>query len=157
MGSAMTIDEEVRLALQYSINYAEAAPYLNKAAKEHITGLCALVEKQHKLLADKAGARVDTSNVDGDWTRRLAKEFCPITKRPFFMAIEHPDLGWVATYGGPFDSFTIPEPDEDGSFRSERFDHDAGDWVEGGNPEPYELLSEREFNELWDKACRLKL
>lgn len=137
MGSAMTL-EQVRDRL--------------RAGGTKLDGMLADTIDAH--LADKAGARMGASNIDGDWTRRLAKQFCPITKRPFFMAIEHPDLGWVATYGGPFDSFTIPEPDEDGSFRSERFDHDAGDWVEGGNPEPYELLSELEFNELWDKACR---
>lgn len=87
--------------------------------------------------------------------KRLAPVRCPITRREYFMAIEHPERGWVATYGGPFDSFTIPEPDEDGSFRSERFDHDAGDWVEGGNPEPFELVAEHDFNEMFDAREKL--
>ncbi len=73
---------------------------------------------------------------------------CPITKRPYFMHIEHPDLGDVPTYGGPFDSYTIPEPDEDGNFRSEHYCHDRGDWVEGGNPEGLMLVTEREYNAL---------
>lgn len=63
---------------------------------------------------------------------------CPITGRKFFENIEHPKLGLVATYGGPFDSYTIPKlckPDDD--LRSERYDHDAGGWVEGGVPVGY--------------------
>jgi hypothetical protein len=60
---------------------------------------------------------------------------CPITGRPFFMNMEHDELGYVATYGGPFDSYTIPTLDDDGeSLRCERYDHDAGHWVEGGEP-----------------------
>ena len=59
---------------------------------------------------------------------------CPITGREFFMNIDHPDLGYVATYGGPFDSYTLPYVDEDGDLRCERYDHDRGDWIEGGEP-----------------------
>lgn len=65
---------------------------------------------------------------------------CPITQRPFFMWIQHPDLGWVPTYGGPYDSYTIPEADNlpesgkcewhDIEFTVRRFDHDCGYWVE---------------------------
>lgn len=61
-------------------------------------------------------------------------EFCPFTARGFFMALDHPELGRVPTYGGPFDSYTVPVPDDDGELRCERYDHDAGDWVEGGEP-----------------------
>jgi hypothetical protein len=68
---------------------------------------------------------------------------CPITGAPFFMTIEHPERGMVATYGGPFDSYTIPERDkEDGQLIRERFDHDAGAWVDG-----YEGLSLYVFDE----------
>lgn len=56
---------------------------------------------------------------------------CPITGLPFFMVITHPDLGDVPTYGGPYDSYTIPELDEDGDFLRERFDHDEGCWWDG--------------------------
>jgi Lar family restriction alleviation protein len=60
---------------------------------------------------------------------------CPITGRPFFMNMDHEELGCVPTYGGPFDSFTIPALSDDGSeLRSERYDHDAGHWIEGGEP-----------------------
>lgn len=53
---------------------------------------------------------------------------CPITGRKFFMWIEHPDGGMVPTYGGPFDSYTIPTRDGDEGFFCERYDHDYGGW-----------------------------
>ncbi|HML33833.1 hypothetical protein [Sporomusa sphaeroides] len=56
---------------------------------------------------------------------------CPITNEPLFMELEHPDLGWVPTYGGPYDSYTIPEIDDDGDFVRYRYDHDEGCWVDG--------------------------
>lgn len=61
---------------------------------------------------------------------------CPITLEPFFMWIEHPKDGWVPTYGGPFDSYTIPETQGtekmgyDNEYLRERFDHDEGTWSE---------------------------
>ncbi|KXS55026.1 MAG: hypothetical protein AWU57_622 [Marinobacter sp. T13-3] len=55
-------------------------------------------------------------------------EQCPITNLPFFMWIEHPKKGWTPTYGGPLDSYTIPEFDGD-SYTRERFDHDEGAWI----------------------------
>lgn len=63
---------------------------------------------------------------------------CPITGRPFFCNVEHPDLGLVATYGGPFDSYTIPAFDDlDNELRCERYDWDADHWIEGGEPVGY--------------------
>lgn len=56
---------------------------------------------------------------------------CPITGLRFFMVIQHPSLGWVATYGGPFDSYTTPTRDDDGGWSRERYDHDEGGWVDG--------------------------
>jgi len=64
---------------------------------------------------------------------------CPITLEPFFMWIEHPNYGYLPTYGGPFDSYTIPEPDgeivsklrKDIEYSSLHFDHDTGCWEEG--------------------------
>ena len=65
---------------------------------------------------------------------------CPITLRPFFLWMEHPDLGEVPTYGGPYDSYTIPEPVNlpgqgempyhDIEFEHHHYDHDSGCWVE---------------------------
>lgn len=62
---------------------------------------------------------------------------CPITHRDFFMVLEHPELGLLPTYGGPFDSYTIPEMEgaptdeihERGLF-VHRYDHDRGHWVD---------------------------
>lgn len=75
---------------------------------------------------------------------------CPFTKRPYFMHIDHPELGRVPTYGGPFDSYTIPTPDDDGerTLRVERYDHDAGDWIEGGEPLRLHVVTDQEFSRL---------
>lgn len=55
---------------------------------------------------------------------------CPFTGRPFFMWITHHETGVkVPTYGGPFDSYTLPVKGSDGSFECERYDHDRGDWL----------------------------
>ena len=61
---------------------------------------------------------------------------CPITHRDFFMVLEHPELGLIPTYGGPLDSYTMPEmegrPDDEFHERSlfvHRYDHDRGEWV----------------------------
>ncbi|WP_227472664.1 hypothetical protein [Delftia acidovorans] len=60
-------------------------------------------------------------------------DVCPITGRPFFMWIEHWQTGKpVPTYGGPYDSYTIPVKDSDGSFECERYDHDEGGWLTEG-------------------------
>lgn len=58
-------------------------------------------------------------------------DVCPVTGRKFFMWIEHETLGYVPTYGGPFDSYTIPTRDSSGEFSCERYDHDLGGWVGG--------------------------
>jgi hypothetical protein len=83
---------------------------------------------------------------------------CPVTMRPFFMWIEHPDLGMVPTYGGPFDSFTIPTPDNfpergakvewfDLEFSCARYDHDLGGWV--GYEDPgIRVITEQKLIEL---------
>lgn len=59
----------------------------------------------------------------------IAADRCPITGRPFWGNLSHPELGYVATYGGPFDTYTMPALEEDGELRCERYDHDAGAWV----------------------------
>ena len=59
---------------------------------------------------------------------RWCPDECRITGRKLFMWIEHPDGGMVPTYGGPFDSYTIPTRDGDEGFCCERYDHDYGGW-----------------------------
>ena len=57
-------------------------------------------------------------------------DVCPITGLAFFMWIEHHKTGqMVPTYGGPYDSYTIPVRDADGSYCRERYDHDRGGWL----------------------------
>lgn len=67
----------------------------------------------------------------GSINNQWKPDVCPITGRRFFMWIEHPELGYVPTYGGPYDSYTIPTRDSDGEFSCERYDHDVGGWVDG--------------------------
>lgn len=63
---------------------------------------------------------------------------CPITGRAFYDNMEHPDLGWIAMYGGPLDVYSIPRLDAtDNELRVERYDLDADGWVEGGEPLGY--------------------
>lgn len=61
-------------------------------------------------------------------------KWCPdvdaITGRAFFMWLEHPELGYVPTYGGPLDSHTLAEKDCDGEFFVHRYDHDFGGLVD---------------------------
>lgn len=64
-------------------------------------------------------------------------EKCPITRRDFFMVIEHPELGMVPTFGGPYDSYTIPhmggksdQQMHERELECHRFDHDRGHWVD---------------------------
>ncbi|HFG6729376.1 TPA: ead/Ea22-like family protein [Salmonella enterica subsp. enterica] len=67
------------------------------------------------------------ASVNSQWK----PDVCPVTGRKFFMWIEHETLGYVPTYGGPFDSYTIPTRDSSGEFSCERYDHDFGGWVGG--------------------------
>jgi hypothetical protein len=74
--------------------------------------------------------------VAGEAKEALAPLKCPITGRPFFMAIKHPEFGMVPTYGGPYDSYTIPhlggKPDQpwhERELRVYRYDHDLGGWL----------------------------
>lgn len=91
--------------------------------------------------------------------RNLHPEKCPITGRPFFMTLDHPELGSVPTYGGPYDSYTIPAPEgeptdpwHERDLRSERYDHDAGWWVEGGEPIPLRIVHEDVLFKLQEDA-----
>ncbi|ENZ78028.1 MULTISPECIES: hypothetical protein [Ralstonia] len=87
------------------------------------------------VLASEASPTRDFIHTQAKLAEFPAK--CPITGRDFFMVLEHPDFGLVPTYGGPFDSYMIPEmegkPDEEFHERSlfvHRYDHDRGEWVD---------------------------
>jgi len=72
-------------------------------------------------------AQRDALAAEKNWWK---PEHCPVTNRPFFLWIEHPSGGMVPTYGGPYDSYTIPTIDSDGEFCCDRYDHDEGTWVD---------------------------
>lgn len=94
------------------------------------------VEEYEKLVSEPANVLAlvealekaqQAANINNQWK----PDVCPITGRKFFMWIEHPELGYVPTYGGPLDSYTITTRDSDGEFSCERYDHDFGGWVDG--------------------------
>ncbi len=76
---------------------------------------------------------MSVTKLDAEALRTAIPKECPVTHLPYFTLIQsqYDESVWVPTFGGPFDSYTIPVQDEDGYFYRERFDHDAGCWVEG--------------------------
>ncbi|WP_228725761.1 ead/Ea22-like family protein [Klebsiella sp. RHBSTW-00465] len=86
-----------------------------------------VLKAQVEQLADALDKVQRAGIVNNQWK----PDVCPITGRRFFLWIEHPELGYVPTYGGPYDSYTIPTRDSDGEFSCERYDHDFGGWVDG--------------------------
>ncbi|WP_051230322.1 ASCH domain-containing protein [Epilithonimonas caeni] len=56
--------------------------------------------------------------------------FCPVTGLKHFASITNEDSVFVETYGGPFDSYTIPiqDPDDPKEFTRTRYCHDRGEW-----------------------------
>lgn len=86
------------------------------------------VVKFARMVAEVGCKRVDAEQMAEPVAWR--PDVCPITGLPFFMWIEHHETGqMVPTYGGPYDSYTIPVRHEDGSYCRERYDHDNGWWV----------------------------
>lgn len=81
---------------------------------------------------------------------------CPITGLPFFMLIEDEEGNTLPTYGGPYDSYTIPERDEDGSYSHRRYDHDLGGWIEGWEVIPIIVKNEDEWYKLENRIKDLE-
>ncbi len=111
-----------------------------------------LMYEAHKALSKLRAPVAGAARLD------LAPLKCPITGRPFFMAIDHPELGTVPTYGGPYDSYTIPYMDgEDGQPWHERellvrrYDHDLGGWRDD-EVIPLLVIHEDVLHELQDAA-----
>lgn len=90
----------------------------------------------------------------GSINNQWKPDVCPITGRRFFMWIEHPELGYVPTYGGPYDSYTIPTRDGDGEFSCERYDHDVGGWVDGECVGAY-LIDDDEQSRVYELEQRI--
>ncbi len=84
---------------------------------------------------------------------------CPVTGLPYFMHLEHPELGVIPTFGGPYDSYSIPHaegsPDEPWHQRelvSHRYCHDRGHWVDDEFI-PLRIIHEDVLSELQDSAA----
>lgn len=78
---------------------------------------------------------------------------CPFTGRPFWGNVEHPDHGDLATYGGPHDTYTLPErTDEDPSYTVLRCDHDLGVWVDGAEDIGMALVDDQLYTSEEDPA-----
>lgn len=63
-------------------------------------------------------------------------ERCPVTGRKYWGHVTHPERGSVPTYGGPFDTYMIPERvhaiGDDDEWSVERYDQDAAQWITEG-------------------------
>lgn len=105
-------------------------------------------------MSNKSDSQIFSDDIEKQWK----PERCPVTQREFFMWIEHPDLGWVPTYGGPFDSYTIPTADnlpEGGNIEwhhiemsYHQFDHDDGAWKDWAENCEIKLIAESKLIEL---------
>lgn len=87
---------------------------------------------------------------------------CPVTGRPYFMHLTHPELGQVPTYGGPYDSYTAPyaegdplDPWHERELTVHRYDHDRGHWVEDEGI-PLRIIHEEVLFKLEEDAARAK-
>ena len=105
-------------------------------------------------------AALASAPVAGEADEDLAPLECPITRRPLFMAIEHPELGMVPTYGGPFDSYTIPhmdgeahQPWHERELFVRHYDHDLGGWRDDESI-PLRVVHEDVLHELQDAASQ---
>lgn len=112
---------EVRVGIEAVAQHClkDDAAFIAEASPKAVLELIAALEAAEKRNAELEAVK--------NWWK---PERCPVTNRPFFLWIEHPSDGMVPTYGGPFDSYTIPTVDSDGEFCCERYDHDVGAWVD---------------------------
>lgn len=97
-----------------------------------------------------------TPHVAGLAHQGYVPDKCPITRRPFFTMLEHPDLGLVPTYGGPYDSYTIPymegqadQPFHERELAVHHYDHDRGSWVDDETI-PLRVIHDDVLNEYFD-------
>ncbi|WP_054074782.1 hypothetical protein [Comamonas testosteroni] len=83
---------------------------------------------------------------------------CPITGRPYFMHLHHPEHGLIPTFGGPYDSYSMPyaegeptDPWHERELSVHRYDHDRGHWVEDESI-PLRIIFEEALLELQEAA-----
>lgn len=150
--NAMTVEERASALLGSPSFYRNSVERSDLIAFGNV---CVAAEKRR---AHTAEGKLEAAEKELEIVRAAANmrqeplPQCPVTGRDFFMTIQGEDGKWYDTYGGPFDSYTIPKWNgEDQEFRSDRYDHDADCWVDGGEPYPFILVDESEQNERIEK------
>ena len=123
-------DQTIRYATDLAIYLAKKF-YPDVTQWRPLDDLVGVLTQIDNMVAGVAVERdVLRAEVERLTNERWCPTVCPITGRPFFMWIEHYESGrMVPTYGGPFDSYTIPIKGDDGEFVCERYDHDEGGWL----------------------------
>lgn len=126
---------------------------------------CEPVELLREQRAELARLREENARLNKEM-ESAAPERCPITGLLFFMTIEDEDGRMVPTYGGPYDSYTIPEIDDEKGLplherelTRRRYDHDEGAWREGCEIVSQRLIEEEDlmrFDDLKDQLSTLR-
>jgi hypothetical protein len=119
--AALMPEELATITVRYRLPRSEAQAVMLDERARQVSWDDVFAERD----AQRAEIERLTAMVDKMADMSYHPEACPITGRPFFMTIDG-----KATYGGPFDSYTIPRRDDDGSLTCERYDHDRGAWRE---------------------------
>ena len=98
------------------------------------------------------------AEVDNRW----CPDCCPVTRLPFFMWIGDEAENMVPTYGGPYDSYTIPVMDDEihlpwheREMCRERYDHDQGSWIDGCEIVSVRIICDEKLMDLEDKATEV--
>lgn len=170
----LSLQQQVSKAIRFGIDEQRDLPTSNKDRIEsewndllgslenlarHGINLEPNLEAINKKLAkiEKYSTYSKQPNQVNSTDKYFKPDVCPITLMPFFMWIEHPDLGWQPTYGGPYDSYTLAVPTNlsekgkmefyDIEFTYEHYCHDEGVWV-GQEVSHMKIVSEEKLLEL---------
>lgn len=90
---------------------------------------------------------LDAAEGERDRLRLSIPPLCPITGYRFFMVIDKDGVP-MPIYGGPFNSYTIPDRDwvaKNGQLFRQCFDHDLGGWTEDCEIIDERLVSEQSY------------
>ncbi|WP_197410724.1 hypothetical protein [Devosia epidermidihirudinis] len=123
---------------------AEAKPEVDRITQPEI-----VLKIRAKQAAKPTGSALPIAPTPGGDNRVVAwcPDVCPLTQRPFFMWIDG-----EPTYGGPFDSYTIPTRDAEGEFSCRRYDHDEGGWKDWSEGLSIKVVDESDWLGLEDRA-----
>lgn len=118
----------------YGISTGESRERFSALVGEHVNYLTREEPFSAPAETPPAAGAIDARGQEAGREVPIAPDVCPITGRKFWGNMDHPERGMVALYGGPYDSYSIPELCDDGELRCEHYDQDAGEWEEGGVP-----------------------